>query len=106
MIQCNDPTLQVIGSEVEIIGGVTWCKLEYKQDIDILHSDPIAIPGKIHFDEKELNTRPICPAQDKKTLKCYSKAFWEAKPGTPEICTRPCKFEKQIEDWNERHGKD
>ena len=49
------------------------------------------------FDEKELNTRPICPAQDKKTLKCYSKAFWEAKPGTPEICTRPCKFEKQIE---------
>jgi len=48
----------------------------------------------------------ICPAQDEKTLKCYSKAFWEAKAGKPEICTRPCKFEKQIEDWNERHGKD
>ena len=48
----------------------------------------------------------ICPAQDENTLKCYSKAFWEAKSGIGTVCIRPCKYEKQIEDWNERHGKD
>ena len=46
----------------------------------------------------------ICPAQDEKTLKCYSKAFFEAKPGKPTVCIRPCTYENQIIDWNERHG--
>ena len=53
---------------------------------------------------EELNTRPICPAKDKNTGKCYSKAFFEAKPGKPTVCIRPCTYENQIIDWNERHG--
>ncbi len=53
------------------------------------------------------NTAPdfgVCPAQDKNTGKCYSKAFFEAKPGKAKECVRPCEFEDKIIDWNESHG--
>lgn len=60
-------------------------------------------------DEKTKQTTEIiekrlkCPAQDRHTLKCYAISYWTAKLGKPAVCIRPCKYEPEIREWNNKY---